>query len=205
VKKYLNDNEILINKYRIALSEKTPEIDHAVLRTFLKPVPNKKILGLRSKLSIYFKYHSREKRFSKWLTRNFGEPPVFYLEDDAEKIRHRLGQYLNNVGFFNSDIQFTADFGNKVVNLHYLITPATPYRIAKITYEIPDTLLRSFVFSNLDESLIKEGDIYNAYTFDDERDRITAQLRDVGYYYFNRNYIQYFVDSSFNVFKMEIF
>ena len=38
---------------------------------------------------------------------------------------------------------------------------------------------------------------YNAYFFDDERDRITDNLRDLGYYYFNRNYIQFIVDSSF--------
>ncbi len=204
VKKYLGDDEILINKYKISLSEKTPDIDHTVLRTFLKPKPNKKLLGIRSKLGVYFKHHSREKKFNKWMTKNFGEPPVFYIEEDAEKVSRRMKQYLNNIGFFNSDVQYTPTFGDKTVNLHYIVVPATPYRISKLSYDISDTLLHDFVFSKLDESLLKEGDIYNAYTFDDERDRITAQLRDVGYYYFNRNYIQYIVDSSFADHKLTV-
>ena len=204
VKKYLGKDEVLINKYKISLSEKTPDIDHAVLRTFLKPVPNKKVLWVRAQLGIYFRHHSREKKFNKWMTRNFGEPPVFYVEEDAERISRRLEQYLDNIGFFNSDVQYSTVFGNKTVDLHYLIRPAIPYRISELTYEIPDSLLRSFVFSKLDESLIKKGDIYNAYTFDDERDRITSELRDVGYYYFNRNYIQYVIDSSFNDHKLTV-
>jgi len=204
VKKYLKDDEILINKYKITLSEKTPDIDNSVLRTFLKPVPNKKVFGIRAQLGIYFKHHDGEKKFNKWMTKHFSEPPVFYTVEDAEKVNHRLKQYLNNIGFFNSEVQHTTDFGNKIVKLHYEITPATPYRISKITYEIPDSLLKSFVFNELDKSLLKTGDIYNAYTFDDERDRITAELRDVGYYYFNRNYIQYVVDSSFNAHKMTV-
>ena len=204
VRKYLGDDEILINKYKITLSEKTPDIDNSVLRTFLKPVPNKKILGVRPQLGIYFKHYSREKKFSKWMIKNFSEPPVFYTEYDAEKVSLRMKQYLNNIGFFNSEVQYTTDFGNKTVKLHYLVIPAIPYRISKLTYEIPDSLLKKFVFSKLEKSLIKEGDIYNAYTFDDERDRITDELRDVGYYYFNRNYIQYIVDSSFNDHKMTI-
>lgn len=204
VKKYMKDDEVLINKYKISLSEKIPEIDNSTLRSFLKPVPNKKIIGIRSQLGIYFKHHSREKKFNKWMTRNFGEPPVFYMEQDADKISYRLKQYLNNIGFFNSDVLYTTAFGDKIVNVHYQIVPATPYRISELSYDIPDTILSGFVFSKLDKSLIKEGDIYNAYTFDDERDRITAQLRDVGYYYFNRNYIQYVIDSSFNDHKMTV-
>jgi outer membrane protein assembly factor BamA len=204
VKKYLKDDEILINKYKVSLSEKTPEIDHSTLRTFLKPISNKSFLGIRFQLGIYYKYHLREKKFSKWMVKNFSEPPVFYTKEDADKVSFRLKQYLNNIGFFNSDVQYTSVFGDKTVKLYYNIIPATPYRISEITYEIPDTLLKAFVFEGLDKALIKEGDIYNAYTFDDERDRITAQLRDVGYYYFNRNYIQYIVDSSFNDHKMTI-
>lgn len=197
VKKYLGDDDYLINKYKISLSTKHEEIDHSDLRSFLKPQPNKKLLGIRTQLGIYFKHHSREKKFNKWMTKNFSEPPVLYTEQDAEKVSRRLKQYLNNIGFFHSEIILTPTFKNKTVNLHYLIKLAQPYRISRLTYDISDTLIKKYVFNKLKKSLIKEGDIYNAYTFDDERDRITTQLRDVGYYYFNRNYIQYIVDSSF--------
>ena len=204
VRKYLKDDEYLINKYKITLSEKNDNIQQSVLRTFLKPLPNKKFLGFRFQLGIYFKHHSGERKYDKWLIKNFSEPPVFYRQEDAEKISRRLGQYLNNIGFFNSTVNYTPIIHKKKVKLHFEIIPALPYRISKISYEISDTLVRKYVFSQLDKSLVKKGDIYNAYTFDDERDRITSQLRDVGYYYFNRNYIQYVVDSSFNDHQMAV-
>ncbi len=204
VKKYLKDDEFLINKYRINLSKKNPAISQSTLRTFLKPVPNKKLLGIRFKLGIYYKHRNGDKKFNKWMIKNFSEPPVFYEQEEAERIKRRLKQYLNNIGFFHSEIQLQPRFSTKTVDVYFNITPAEPYRISDLTYDIPDSLLRSFVFSQLDKSLVKKGDIYNAYTFDDERDRITDQLRNAGYYYFNRNYIQYIVDSNYRDHKFSV-
>ena len=43
---------------------------------------------------------------------------------------------------------------------------------------------------------MKEGDIYNAYTMDKQRDLITTHLRDNGYFMFTREYIIYEVDTN---------
>ena len=104
---------------------------------------------------------------------------------------------MDNVGFFNSKVSHTVEYKKRSVNLIYAIEPAQPYLISEISYDVSDTLLNGFFKKNIEKTLIKKGDIYNAYTCDDERDRISTHLRNEGYYFFNRNFIQFIVDSAF--------
>jgi len=107
-----------------------------------------------------------------------------------------MERYLDNIGFFNSKVEFETTFKHKTSVVKFTIHPSIPYKISKIDYTISDTTLKQFFDITLKNSLIKEGDIYNAYAFDDERDRITEDLRNNGYYFFNRNFIQFVVDSN---------
>lgn len=204
VKKYIGKDEYLINKYHIDIEKKYAQIEPSELKPFLKPKPNKKLLGWRMKL--YFYYHSQNKptKFNNWLDKNFGETPALYSEEDAEFSALRIEQYLNNIGFFNSKVEYEVEFGDKKADVKYIVHPALPYYMTQIDYNIADTVLAGFFYKNIRKTLIHEGDIYNAFTLDDERDRITKNLRNNGYYYFNRNYIQYLVDSNYHNRTMDV-
>ncbi len=67
-------------------------------------------------------------------------------------------------------------FGEKVADVSYTIHPETPYFIRSIEYEIPDSILADFFYESINKTLVEEGDIYNAFVLDDERDRITKVL-----------------------------
>jgi len=204
VKKYLGKDEYLIRKYSVKVENKPEGIDVSDLRTFFKPKPNKSFLGIFFNLNSYYVAKVKPTKFNKWRDRKFGVYPSIYDEDDAARIARKMEKYLDNVGFFNSTVSFDVELKKKKAKLYFDVKPAKPYHISKISYDISDTLIRSFFDKNLNKTLIKEGDIYNAYTFDDERDRITSDLRDVGYYFFNRNYIQFIVDSSFRNHTMTV-
>lgn len=196
VKKNLKENEYLVNKYKIKIEGKHPEISSSELKTLISPEPNNKFLFTRFKLWAYYKNEKKASKFNVWLNKHFGEEPVLYDERNIENITHKMNRYLNNVGFFNSEVNFETKFNNKTSNIDFIITPAIPYRVLDIKYDVSDTLLKSFFNREISNTLIKKSDIYNAYTFDDERDRITEDLRNNGYFYFNRNYIQFIVDSN---------
>ena len=53
-------------------------------------------------------------------------------------------------------------------------------------------------------SLLIPGDRYNEDEIDKERERITTDLKDRGYYFFNRNYITFQVDSSLSTHQTDI-
>ena len=53
-------------------------------------------------------------------------------------------------------------------------------------------------------SLVRKGDIYNAYTMDSERTRIATNLLNHGFYHFATNFIVFRIDSSLNTRKMDV-
>ena len=196
VKKNLSNDQHLINKYKVTVDGKHSDISNSEIKTLIKPDPNSKFLFIRFKLWAYYKYTKKQSKFNTWLNKHFGQEPALYDEKNIVNITSKMSRYLNNVGFFNATIDYTTNFRHKVANVKFIIKPAQPYRISEIKYDIADTLLRHFFDQNINNTLIKKNDIYNAYTFDNERDRITDELRNTGYYYFNRNYIQFMVDSN---------
>jgi len=204
VKKYIPENECLINKYTIQFEKKYPETTQSELKQFLRPRPNKKFLGWYSKLYFYYRNQNKPTKFNAWLDRSLGEPPSFYSDADVKRVAKRMTQHLANIGFFNSTVDYEVSFDKKKANILFKVNPGPPYYIDTIDYIVEDTTMARYFYDCLDETLIHKNDLYNAYTLDDERDRITSYLRNQGYYYFNRNYIQYLVDSNFNNYTMAV-
>lgn len=204
INKYIAKNEHLINNYSLRFVHPDPHVEAGDLRSFIQPKPNKKILLLNVKVWAYYKNLYHPSKINNWLNKNIGEPPVLYYEGDAKKSARKMQRYLADVGFIHSNVTFKTAFKKKRANVAFVVDLPKPYRLDTIRYDIPDTLIRRFIFKNLNQSLIKKGAIYNAYTLDDERDRITESLRNSGYYYFNRNYIQFVVDSNLNNHKIDL-
>jgi outer membrane protein assembly factor BamA len=57
---------------------------------------------------------------------------------------------------------------------------------------------------DMDNSLIKSGDVFNTYNLDSERGRITKDLKDQGYFDFVTDFISYEIDSSLNSHQMDV-
>ncbi len=203
-KKFVGKNEHLIKTYKVKVGGNHEEISTSELRTLCRPKPNSKTFFSRLKLYNYYRNQEKKTKIRTWLNDHFGEPPALYSEQDAEQVVRNMNRYLNNIGFFNSKIDYKVDYGNKIAKLTFYVTPAKPYHISDIKYNIADTNVKKLVFAELKKSLIEKKQIYNAYTLDDERDRITNQLRNEGYYFFNRNYIQFIVDSNFRKHEMKV-
>jgi len=111
---------------------------------------------------------------------------------------------LSNLGYFNAEINNESEVKNNKLHLTYNVYPGRPYIINSIKHRTKDSLIANTLEFIKTESLIKSGDIYNAYTLDDERERITAFLKDFGYFNFSKEYIYYEVDSSLSSHMMNV-
>lgn len=156
VKKNLDKDQYLINKYKINIEGKHPEISSSELKTLLSPKPNSKFLLMRFKLWAYYKQKKKQSKFNIWLNKHFGEEPAIYNKETTINITHKMNRYLDNIGFFNSVVDFKTSFKNKTAKIIFIIKPASPYRIKEIKYDIPDTLLQGFIYKNLVELLLRK-------------------------------------------------
>lgn len=90
---------------------------------------------------------------------------------------------------------------NRKVHLYYYIDPKQPFVVRNVSYDVQDPQLSLLVSEDKDSCYLlprKPGEFvnYDMDIFTAERDRITRNLRNKGYYQFTKDYVRFEVDSS---------
>lgn len=126
-----------------------------------------------------------------------GESPSIINESKIEKSKERLRSWYWNRGWFNAEVDHDIDTDsiNKKATLHYRVTANAPYIVDTINYNIESKAADSLYKYIKDKSLIKVGEQFNTQNFENERLRIEKYFRNHGLYYFDRDYINFVVDS----------
>lgn len=172
---------------------------------YLKQKPNRKILGfIRFHLGFYNLGSSGKNTKFKSRLRSIGEEPVLLDSILTERSNQQLKLFLYKNGFFNATISDSARLRKKKAVVEYYITYNSPYTIRRINYATQDTGISPMINQFQNSSLLIPGERFDEAVFEKERERITTDLKDRGYYFFNRNYITYQVDSSLGTHQTDI-
>lgn len=186
----LGSNRIRIDNDQIPADE---------LEGFIKQRPNQRLFGIfRFRTFVY------ERSKWKWLRETFGEKPVILDTTMANTSVRQMELYMAAKGYFHSQVSKEVEFQRRTADVTYLIKAGKPYRIRNIDYLISDNQLRDLILADTAASYIKRGAVFDTYKLDDERFRITTYLRNLGYFYFTRDYIIYRVDSNLNLRQKDI-
>lgn len=134
--------------------------------------------------------------FGEWLM-NIGEAPVIYDSVLAQKSSKQIKSFLNNKGYFISSVKDSVHYKRrKRAVVYYTINASKPYRFNQLEYKIQDEVLKYYVFSDSSNTLIESGKNYDVDVLQRERERITSELLNNGYYLFTKDYIYYEVDTN---------
>ena len=135
----------------------------------------------------------------KWFLK-IGEAPVIIDTTLTLRSSRQLELYLKNHGYFNAKVRDSVILNpsTKTAEVIFTVDEGIPSKYKKVIYDIPDYTINGLFMSSLPESLIDTGNIYNAETLDDERERITLFLKDKGYYAFVKNYVTFNADTGSN-------
>jgi len=204
--KQLVDKEFLLNKNSIKVDNS--KVNSEDLSSYIKQKPNRKILGLfRFHLTVYsIGNKGKENRIKKWMKNTIGEAPVILDTFLTDKSVKQMILYLNNKGYFTAKVSrsFVYNTRKKKVQVIYNVKAFEAYKVLQVNYEIEDQDIRSFVINDTNNSLLKAGKNYDVDELQTERDRITKNLKENGYYEFSKEYITYRIDSSLNSVKLKI-
>ncbi|MBE0648533.1 MAG: BamA/TamA family outer membrane protein [Bacteroidales bacterium] len=204
VTKNVPDGSYLLVKNKIEID--TKKISKDALAGYYQQEPNKKFLGLfRPGITFYnWGVKGKDSKFKKWLRTKIGSAPVILDTNSVSIGIKQMGLYLNNIGYFNSELSDTITYKKKKANVYYRIKTTKPYTIKSLKWSITDSVLASFVYLDTSNCKIKRNTNYNAYTLDAERTRITTALINHGFYRFNSTYIIFQVDSLLNSRQMDL-
>ncbi len=168
------------------------------LKALTRPIPNKKILGLRIKLFIYniAGHPKKEKSLRGKLKYKTGEPPVLLSSVDLERNKQVLLSNLQNKGFFQAGISADTIVRNKQASAFYKVKTGTQYKIKEVIFDTDSSDLSRAIDSTSKKSFLKPGNFYDFDVIKAERNRIDANLKEKGFYYFNPDDLIIQVDSN---------
>ncbi len=207
IRRFVPEGKYLVKSNKVVIEEKGTEISKSGISKYISLKPYKKTIQTNIPTWIYYHYERHPKSvFWKWMDKNFGRQPVYYDESEANNSMNQMMRYLDNVGYFHSNVthEVRTKKRKKTAKVIYHVYPTKPYRVKQMDYVIEDSLVRTYVMRDSTKFPVKEGDIYNAYSLDNQREIITERLKNSGYYYFNRDHIYFEVDSNFMNHTMDI-
>ena len=136
--------------------------------------------------------------FNNWL-KNTGSAPVVIDTTKSARSLEQLKKYFYNQGFFNVTGRYAVLIDSSKDRrgaLRYDLTLNKPYSIGKLTYRIESPLVDSLFKATQKASFIQSNQIYDLANFDNERARITLQMRNSGFYFFDQDYVTFEADTN---------
>lgn len=169
--------------------------------------PNRRILGI---VRFHVRAHSlgttkrnpeknEEKKWRKFLREKVGEPPVIFDSSQADKSARNIKQLMFNKGYFDSKVSYTVKFKGKRRRrafVTYLIEPKEYYTVKSNNLLVSEFEVDSILEANKKQSLIKVGDQMDFTNLTNERARIDNLLKNTGYFYFGKEYIEFDLDTQ---------
>lgn len=197
--RHVPDGSMLLSSVDVRVNDTTHTIDEEQMELYLRQIPNHKFLWL-AKLQLGV-YNMSGKDTTKWWNRwvrRIGEAPVIYNKELTELSAKQLHQAMVNKGFLKSKV-IVDTIGRpdkKRMDVVYNLEPGEPYIIKNIDYNIKDDSLAAIVGRRLKSTLIRSGDLLDMNLLDAERERITSDFRNRGYYGYSKEYISFSADTT---------
>lgn len=197
--KHVPQGKLLLDKVKINVTDPHRDVETNQLANYLRQNANHRVLGgLKLQLAFYnISGKDSTKWFNRWIQR-VGTPPVIYDSTLTEASAEQLHTALSNRGFMNNTVTYRVDADSvkhkAIVN--YDITLGEPYYIRSIDYDIPDESLREIILADTSRFNVHSGDLLNFNHLDEWRQGITENLRNHGYYAFNKEYITFIADTA---------
>lgn len=203
ITKRLQQGEALLVRNAIEVEQtheqrKEDKVDRSQIEQYipLSQTPNTTLFGFNIQTRIYNLAKPGKENWWNRTARRIGRPPVLFDSLDNVKSVRNISMYLASRGYFDAEVQDTVEVSNKrKATVSYHIKPNTPFRITKLSYNIIDEGLRSYIYADSAATLIRVGDVYDRTNLEDERTRITRNLQNNGFYTFAVEDITYLVDT----------
>ena len=197
--KHVPQDKLLLDKVNINVTDPHSEIEQSQLANYLRQNANHRVLGgLKLQLAFYnMSGRDSTKWYNRWIQR-VGTPPVIYDSTLTVASADQLHMALSNMGFMKNNVtcRVEADSAKRKAQVNYDITLGEPYYIRSIDYDIPDEDLHDIILADSARFTVHEGDLLNYNHLDEWRQAITENLRNHGYYAFNKEYITFLADTA---------
>ena len=199
--RHVPENEYLLDRVRITTDNK--DVSPQKLKTYIQQHPNYRILGfIPLKLGVYnLSSSDTTSSFNRWL-RKIGDEPVIYSQEYMESSCLQLNKALSNMGYMHAQVTADTASSKRRMVVTYNIKTNEPFYIDTIIYDIPHHDIDSIIHSQ--PSILEEGMLLDRSLLNQERDRLTTQMKRNGYYAFGKEMITFNADTVSTSYGVEL-
>ena len=199
--KYVPSGQYLLDDVHIQSDNKA--VKPSDLSLYVRQNPNSKWFSLiKTQLYVYNWSGRDSTRWVNRLLRKMGDPPVIYSEEETRRTCDEMTKAVRNMGFMGAQVEADLRKRKKKVDVTYRVTAGRPYVVDRLHYDIGDSLIASYMLQDSASSYLHEGMYLNVNQLDAERQRVTDNLLNHGYYRFNKDFLTYTADTVRGTYKV---
>ncbi len=180
------------NTVEIAGDEK---FNASELETYLKQKPNSYfIFGWNPFLNVYNWQNGKGRGWDKFVSK-IGVAPVVYDSTLVESSIENVTNHLEYLGYYGSTVTSETKFKKKRVKVDYSVEIGRRYPISSIEYVLPEGIFAEEFMADVENSTVQVGSYLSESALEAESTRSSQQMRNKGFYGFNKNYYFYEADT----------
>lgn len=202
VSKSIPEGKILMlrNKVDVKSIKETAERDRLRedLSQIAAPKPNTRLLGFMP-IRLWFYTSSnkgKETKFKSWIKNKVGEAPVLLDSSIIRKTEVSMENYLWNLGYFQNDVSFEVKEKRKRAVVTYHIKAGQVWKIGIVRFPMGGNVSESIARVKMGNTLLKRDIRFDVTALKAERERIETDLRNNGFFFFNKEYVTFDLDTN---------
>ncbi|MCH4212775.1 MAG: BamA/TamA family outer membrane protein [Prevotella sp.] len=193
--KFVPSSKYLLTKVKIKSDQEG--FDVSSLEPYIRQKANSKWFSV-FKIPLYT-YELSGKDSTKWVNRELkriGERPVIYDTLQARLSCQDLVSSMRNMGYMNARVGLKTHIKGKKVNVVYLLHPGPTFTIGRVNYVIDDDSIAHLLRMDQESNRgLHPGMKFTVNALQNERNRVTSLLNNLGFYHFHKEFIQYSADT----------
>lgn len=168
--------------------------------------PNKRILNFWPLSLNIWAFYSNKKvtKFTQFMKTKVGAEPILFDSSKLYQSINRFQNYYSNIGYFNTKVEAKITTQNKITTLDFIVEPQKVFTYSNIFFD-STSIIEKIIYQTQENSLISKGESFNIENLKLERQRITDVLNNKGYYFFNKEFILFKIDTFQQTNQLDIY
>lgn len=194
--KFLADDDHLLDKVIIRSTDKN--FDTSILSPYVVQHANSKWFSLfKIPLATYSLSGNDTTKWVNRTLRSVGEKPILFDVKQTKQSQTNLLEVLHNMGYMHASVNIDTITKGKKIAVIYSVNPGEVYLIDSVSYDIEDDNIAQLLQLDQPSSNLRipKGSILSVDKLDDVRKQISDYLLNNGFFRFNKDFIQFSVDT----------
>ena len=186
----LQDDQFRLRRNRIEVTN-DEEFNTNVLTPYIK----QRSIGWTPFMTIYNWTNGKGKAWDK-LVQKVGVAPVVYDASMVDESIEGIEKHLEYLGYYGSKAESQISVNKRRVDVTYMVTLGKRFPISDINLSLPARgEFRQAFLADTSAMTIKKGDFLSEAALETETERSAAQLRNQGFFTFNKNHFFFEADT----------